>query len=121
MCWEFIRLAGKIELFIGGSRWPTYPKGMAMFGRRRSVVDGEGHVLARARLEDGERVIVADVTPGRRAPQEALGAGFWTPDMPARFDFMWRAFNWHARREYSSMQRRAAGECEPPRGSTRDD
>jgi predicted amidohydrolase len=162
MCWEFIRwttarrLAGKIELLIGGSCWPTYPKGMAMFGRRRSddmmracfgrmarilgvpvvnanhvgtfpgsvpfvglpyvsqfmgesqIVDAEGNVLARARLEDGECVIVADVTPGRRASQETLGAGFWIPDMPPGFDLLWRAFNWHARREYASTQRRAA-------------
>jgi predicted amidohydrolase len=40
MCWEFIRwatakrLAGKIELLLGASCWPTYPKGM--FGRRRA-------------------------------------------------------------------------------------
>jgi N-carbamoylputrescine amidase len=162
MCWEFIRwgtarrLAGKIELLVGGSCWPTYPKGMALFGRRKSedmmracfgrmahilgvpvvhanhvgpfrgsipfvglryvshfmgesqILDAEGNVLARARREDGECVIVADVVPGRRASQDALGDGFWIPDLPVGFDFSWRAFNWHAQREYASMQRRAA-------------
>jgi N-carbamoylputrescine amidase len=163
MCWEFIRwgtarrLAGKIELLLGASCWPTHPKGMATAAQRRKsedmmrdcfgrmarilgvslvhanhvgsfpgrvpfvgvpyvshfmgesqILDAEGQVLARARHEDGECVIVADVTPGRRASQEVLGEGFWIPDLPVGFELSWRAFNWHAQREYASMQRRAA-------------
>jgi hypothetical protein len=32
--------------------------------------------------------------------------GFWIPKLPPGFDSAWRAFNWPAQREYSSMQRR---------------
>jgi predicted amidohydrolase len=159
MCWEFIRwatakrLASKIDLLLGGSCWPTYPKGM--LGRRKAddmmrvsfskmarllgvpvvhanhagafpgripflglpyvssfagesqILDAKGQILARARLEDGECVIVAEITPGRRPTQEAMEDGFWIPKMPLGFESAWRAFNWHAQREYSSTRRRS--------------
>ena len=161
MCWEFIRtatvkrLAGNVDLLLGASCWPTYPKGM--LGRRRAddmmrasfgkmarllgvpvvhanhvgafpgrvpflgvpyassfagesqILDAEGKVLARARHEDGECVIVAEISPGRRTPHEVVEDTFWIPNLPAGFELAWRAFNWHARREYSSAKRKRSG------------
>ncbi len=156
MCWELIRwatakrLAGKIELLLAGSCWPTYPRGtpgrrtsddmlraslvkmarllgvpvvhanhagafpgrvpflglpyVSSFAGESQILDADGQVLARARLEDGECVIVADITPGERPPRDTMGDGFWIPRLPLGFESAWRAFNWHARREYASKR-----------------
>ncbi len=47
-----------------------------------AIVDGKGKVLARMSREDGEGVIVADITLGKvDSPTEAIPQGFWIPDL----------------------------------------
>jgi predicted amidohydrolase len=45
------------------------------------IVDGRGQILARMSYEDGEGVILADITPGEvEGTHEAIPARFWIPD-----------------------------------------
>jgi N-carbamoylputrescine amidase len=76
------------------------------FAGESQILDAEGKILARARLEDGECVIIAEITPGRCPTLEAIEAGFWIPKLPPGFEFAWRTFNWHAHRKYSLLKRR---------------
>jgi predicted amidohydrolase len=47
------------------------------------IVDGHGQILARMSYEDGEGIILADVTLGQvEGPHEPIPEGFWIPELP---------------------------------------
>ena len=58
------------------------------------IVDGQGKVLARLSVDDGEGVIVADILPGQVGGQLApVPEGFWIPDLPDATLSAWEFLN----------------------------
>jgi predicted amidohydrolase len=54
------------------------------------IVDGHGQVLARMAYEDGEGIVLADVTPGEvPGPHEPIPERFWIPELPERTVTRW--------------------------------
>jgi predicted amidohydrolase len=46
------------------------------------IVDGHGHILARMARDDGEGIIMAEITPGAvEGSREPITEGFWIPDL----------------------------------------
>lgn len=72
------------------------------------VVDARGAVLARMRHEDGEGMVLADVTPGRVPASEPIGDGFWTEPLWWPVRWSWTALNAHGARYYAARRRAGA-------------
>ena len=65
------------------------------------IVDGHGEILARMSYQDGEGIIVADITPGRvDASLQPIPDGFWIPDLPQPFLDAWETLNQHGQEYY---------------------
>jgi len=100
--------AGEFEGLTPGNE--TVPYASRYLGETR-IVDGSGNVLARMAYEDGEGVIVADITPGRVA--EALDPvpdGFWTVELPPGAVRAWEYLNPLGRRYYEKIMAKR-GRC----------
>lgn len=68
------------------------------------VVDGHGEVLASAAQEDGEAIVIADVTPGRvEAPKVDLPDTFWLHDMPQAALAAWEIQGAFGRKYYEDV------------------
>lgn len=92
--------------FMGKWPWmPGMPYESGYLGETQ-IVDGSGVILARLAREDGDGVILADVTPGSVKPSEEIPDRFWIPDLPLLFRFVWTYQNAHGRRYYRKMNSR---------------
>ncbi len=68
------------------------------------IVDGRGKVLARMTADDGEGVIVADVTPGQvEGSRPPVPEGFWLPEMPPEMLEAWERLNRHGEAYYREV------------------
>jgi hypothetical protein len=72
-----------------GIRYSSYLLG------ETQIVDASGNILARLRQEDGEGIAVSNVEMGRIPPSEPLPEGFWIPQLPLFFRFIWTYQNFH--------------------------
>ena len=67
-------------------------------------MDGTGHVLARLSREDGDGVIVADITPGMvKGSLLPIPDGFWIPEMSPILLDAWETENRHGRAYYHQV------------------
>jgi len=70
------------------------------------IVDGRGQILARMAREDGEGVVLADVTPGAVAgPLEPIPDGFWIPQLSEHIVTRWEEALIQGRRYYGEVTR----------------
>ncbi len=68
------------------------------------IVDGHGHILARLSREDGDGVIVADITPGIvKGSRLPIPDGFWIPEMPPSLLDAWETQNQHGQAYYQQV------------------
>jgi predicted amidohydrolase len=68
------------------------------------IVDGHGQILARMAYEDGEGIILADVTPGQVAgPHEPIPEGFWIPELPQTTVTAWEEALVDGRKYYDEV------------------
>jgi predicted amidohydrolase len=70
------------------------------------IVDASGVILQRMTREEGEGVIVSEITFGRRAPNMTLGTSFWIPRLPLLFRLVWAYQNLHGSRYYRSARKK---------------
>ena len=83
--------------------WPT-----VMLGESQ-VCAGDGTVLARLTLEDGEGHVAADVEiPATPAPLDPIRDRFWIPDLSASSKVAWRWLNATGSLSYAIRHRRGA-------------
>jgi predicted amidohydrolase len=80
------------------------------------IADAHGRVLARREGREGEGFVVADVTPGRVEPTDAIPPGRWLHPRGGPGAILWSLQRWHGRRWYA---RHTAGQppAEPARPS----
>lgn len=89
--------------FVGNT--PYLPlKYKSVYLGETQIVDGAGNILARRAREDGEGVIVAEITPEKVAPTEEIPARFWIPDLPPQIRLAWIYQNFHGRHYYRKMK-----------------
>ena len=69
------------------------------------IIDAAGVILARMTRADGEGVITAEITPGRRAPGLNPTNSFWIPRLPLLFRLIWAYQNLHGALYYQRMKR----------------
>lgn len=70
------------------------------------IVDASGVILKRMTREEGEGVIVSEITLGRRAPNLTLMTTFWIPRLPLLFRLVWTYQNLHGSRYYRAARKR---------------
>lgn len=75
-------------------RYRGYFEGCAL------IADSAGAVLAERRREDGEGIVLADITLGRRDPVQAAPQGFWLHKRGAMAAAVWHYQRLHGRRWY---------------------
>lgn len=81
------------------------------------VVDGRGRVLAGMAHEDGEGVVLADVTPGAvPGPLEPIPEGFWIPQLPDRIVTKWEEALVQGREYYDAVTRNHLADSHGSRG-----
>ncbi|WP_028938438.1 carbon-nitrogen hydrolase family protein [Pseudonocardia spinosispora] len=71
------------------------------------ITEADGTVLAELGRDDGEGVILAEVTPGRRTPVASTPRGFWLHSRGAPATAFWHYQRWHGTRWY---QKHTAGQ-----------
>lgn len=65
------------------------------------IVDGNGKILARLGLEDGEGIIIADIDLRKKyEPSETIPNRFWIPEMPQELILSWEFLNKHGEKYY---------------------
>jgi predicted amidohydrolase len=70
------------------------------------ITDGYGKVLAHMTYEDGEGVIIADITPGQVAGDlEPIPDNFWTHELPSGATKAWEYLNPLGRQYYATTVR----------------
>jgi len=69
------------------------------------IVDNNGNILSRMSREQGEGVVVAKLTIGRRQPSEPIPEGFWIPKLHPIFKILWHYQNFHGRQYYRRMKK----------------
>jgi len=95
--------AGEVEGLTPGNE--SVPYASRYLGEPQ-IADGSGRVLARMAYEDGEGVIIADITPGRVAgAPEPIPDGFWTRDLPPGAIKAWEYLNPLGREYYAATVR----------------
>ncbi len=95
--------AGEFEGLTPGNE--SVPYASRYLGETQ-IADGSGRVLARMAYEDGEGVIIADITPGRVAgAPEPIPDGFWTRDLPPGAIKAWEYLNPLGREYYAATVR----------------
>ena len=91
--------AGEFEGLTPGNESVPYA---SRFLGEAQITDGHGNVLARMAYEDGEGILVADVTPGRVGGDLApIPEGFWAVDLPAKTLQVWDRLNGLGRDYYA--------------------
>ena len=71
---------------------------------RAQVVDGNGKVLACAARDDGETIVIADITPGQvEASEIGIPDSFWLHDMPIPALAAWDSQNSFGRKYYEEV------------------
>ena len=93
--------AGHAGEFEGGlPLLPGFPFRSHYLGETQ-IVNGDGQILDRMRYEDGEGLVLAEISLGRKsAPGEPIPDRFWIPDLPPQIRFLWDIQNLHGRRYY---------------------
>jgi len=94
----YVHAAHAGELSCGSPTMPLAYRGHFQGGT--AIVDADGTVLARRDRRDGEGVVVAEVTPGRREPLADLPERFWLHRRGAIGAWAWNAERLHGRRWY---------------------
>lgn len=64
------------------------------------IATADGTVVAQRHAEEGEGVVLGEITPGRQAPRLAPPAGFWLHSRGALPTAVWHYQRWHGRRWY---------------------
>lgn len=73
---------------------------------RAQIVDGHGHILAVAEQDEGDAVVVADITPGQVAAEDlAVPDGFWLHDMTEASLDAWEKQNAFGKRYFDEITR----------------
>ncbi len=68
------------------------------------IIDGQGQVLARLSREDGDGVIVAEITPGPvDAVPQPIPDSFWIPEMSPVLLDAWETLNQHGQAYYQAV------------------
>ncbi|GII25259.1 carbon-nitrogen hydrolase family protein [Planosporangium mesophilum] len=66
------------------------------------ITDADGTVLAERSWRDGEGIVLADLTLGRKQPSLEPPAGFWLHPRGPMATLAWNYQRWHGRRWYRS-------------------
>ncbi|WP_125078433.1 carbon-nitrogen hydrolase family protein [Mycobacterium sp. P7213] len=64
------------------------------------IADADGTVIAERRADQGEGIVLAEITPGRRPARLAPPAGFWLHRRGTLPTAVWHYQRWHGRRWY---------------------
>jgi predicted amidohydrolase len=64
------------------------------------ITDADGTVLAERNWRDGEGIVLADVSLGRKQPSLAASRGFWLHRRGPMATMAWNYQRWHGRRWY---------------------
>lgn len=64
------------------------------------ITDGDGVVLAERGRDEGQGVVIADITLGARPPASEVPQGFWLHQRGALPTAAWHYQRWHGRRWY---------------------
>jgi predicted amidohydrolase len=95
--------AGEFEGLTPGNEPVPY---VSRFLGEAQITDGRGEVLARMAYEDGEGILVAEVTPGRVGGDLApIPEDFWAVDLPAKTLQVWDRLNGLGRDYYATTFR----------------
>jgi len=94
--------AGEFEGYV-----PCFPglKIRSYYLGESQIVDNSGNILSRMSREQGEGVIFAKLTLGRRQPSEPIPKGFWIPKLHPIFKILWHYQNFHGRQYYRLMKK----------------
>jgi len=68
------------------------------------IVAADGTILARRTFEQGEGIVIAEVSLGDPEPLDPLPRGFWIPDLPLWMRAAWTYQNFHGKRAYRRMK-----------------
>jgi predicted amidohydrolase len=103
---------GEFEGLTPGNEGAPYN---SRFLGEAQIVNGRGDVLARMAYEDGEGILLADVTPGRVGGDLApIPDGFWAVDLPAKTLQVWDRLNALGREYYATTFRPLLGRDSRP-------
>ncbi len=95
--------AGEFEGLTPGNETVPY---VSRYLGETQITDGHGNVLARLAYEDGEGVIIADISPGRVVGELApTPDGFWTVELPSGSLKAWDYLNTIGRDYYQTKFR----------------
>lgn len=95
--------AGEFEGLTPGRESVSY---ISRYLGESQITDGNGQVLARMTYEDGEGVIIADITPGQVAGAPApIPDDFWTDALPEGAAMAWESLNPLGRQYYATTVR----------------
>ena len=95
--------AGEFEGLTPGNESAPY---VSRYLGESQITDGNGQVLARMTYEDGEGVIIADITPGQVAGVSApIPDDFWTGALPLGATKAWESLNPLGRQYYATTVR----------------
>ena len=95
--------AGNFEGLTPGNESMPY---VSRYLGESQITDGKGQVLARMTYEDGEGVIIADVTPGQVAGVLApIPDNFWTVELPSGATKAWESLNPLGQQYYATTVR----------------
>ena len=95
--------AGDFEGLTPGNESMPY---VSRYLGESQITDGNGQVLARMTYEDGEGVIIADITPGQVAGVLApIPDNFWTRELPSGATKAWEYLNTLGRQYYATTVR----------------
>ena len=73
---------------------PGIPWSTQMIGESQ-VCDGDGNILARLTLEDGEGHVAADVQIAEPKPSSQVPSRYWIPDFTVATSIAWHSMNTH--------------------------
>ena len=95
--------AGDFSGLTPGNESTPYP---SRYLGESQITDGSGQVLARMTYEDGEGVIIADLTPGQVAGTlEPIPDSCWTRELPSGATKAWEYLNPLGRQYYAKTVR----------------
>jgi predicted amidohydrolase len=79
---------------------PDFPYKSYYLGETQ-IVDRKGKILARLTGDDGEGIIMRDISLEEKCnPSESIPNRFWIPDMPEELDQAWNLLNSHGKTYY---------------------
>ncbi|HQJ07395.1 MAG TPA: carbon-nitrogen hydrolase family protein [Deltaproteobacteria bacterium] len=83
---------------------PGVPYSSCYLGETQ-IVDRSGVIVARMKREDGEGVILADISLGRVSPSLSYTTSFWIPKLPLLFRMVWIYQNMYGKRYYAQARK----------------